>query len=576
MINKLPQEVFPTIETLDDLAKLVDYSFIDTLNCDPDAKENGVDHDPRQVFTGHYVPVNPTPIKDPEYVTHSKNFFRELGFSDKLAQSNDFVRLFSGDTSHVPKPMRTAGWATGYALSIFGTEYYQQCPFQTGNGYGDGRAVSILEAVINERRWEMQLKGGGRTPYCRGADGRAVLRSSVREFLAQEYMYALGVPTSRSLSLYVSKTEKVNRPWYSEGSRSMDPDVLVSEAVAISTRVAPSFIRVGQLELFSRRARKNEHPKAMEELEMIVLHLIDREYANVIDKKLNTAEKVVLLAREFRGRLTSLVANWIRVGYCQGNFNSDNCAAGGFTLDYGPFGFCDEFNPRYQPWSGGGDHFAFLNQPIAAERNFNMFCKALQPLLTLHQSHLQELEEIKNGFAQVMQTQMERMWADKLGLGDFNAELFSELATLMIQTPVDYTIFFRELSMIPDDIVPLKKSFYESPTSEGMDKRWSEWLIKWRLLSGSSNHVNTTAPHSREELSKQMRLINPKYSFREWFVMPAYQQATERNYTLVRELQDVITQPYAEQSKDVEEKYYRLKPSELFNIGGLTQYSCSS
>ena len=417
----------------------------------------------------------------------------------------------------------------------------------------------------------MQLKGGGRTPYCRGADGRAVLRSSVREFLAQEYMHALGVPTSRSLSLYVSKTEKVNRPWYSEGTRSLDPDVLVSEAVAISTRVAPSFIRVGQLELFGRRARKDEHPKAMQELEMIVLHLIDREYANVIDKKLNTAEKVVLLAREFRGRLTSLVANWIRVGYCQGNFNSDNCAAGGFTLDYGPFGFCDEFNPKYQPWSGGGNHFSFLNQPVAAERNFHMFCKALQPLLASHQAHFQELEEIKNGFAQVMQTQMEKMWADKLGLDDFNAELFGELATLMIQTPVDYTIFFRELSMIPDDIVPLKKSFYESQTSEEMDKRWSEWLIKWKLLSG-----NTTVPHSREALSKQMRLINPKYSFREWFVMPAYQQATERNYALVRELQDVITQPYAEQSKDVEEKYYRLKPSELFDIGGLSQYSCSS
>ena len=351
----------------------------------------------------------------------------------------------------------------------------------------------------------------------------------------------------------------------------MDPDVLVSEAVAISTRVAPSFIRVGQLELFGRRARKDEHPKAMQELEMIVLHLIDREYANVIDKKLNTAEKVVLLAREFRGRLTSLVANWIRVGYCQGNFNSDNCAAGGFTLDYGPFGFCDEFNPRYQPWSGGGDHFAFLNQPIAAERNFHMFCKALQPLLASHQAHLQEFEEIKNGFAQVMQTQMEKMWADKLGLDDFNAELFGELVTLMIQTPVDYTLFFRELSMLPDDIGSLKKSFYESQTSEEMDKRWSEWLIKWKLLSG-----NTTVPHSREELSKQMRLINPKYSFREWFVMPAYQQATERNYALVRELQDVITQPYAEQSKDVEEKYYRLKPSELFDIGGLSQYSCSS
>ena len=166
-------------------------------------------------------------------------------------------------------------------------------------------------------------------------------------------MHALGVPTSRALSLYVSKTEKVKRPWYSEGSRSQNPDMLISEAVAISTRVAPSFIRVGQLELFGRRALKKEHPKAMEELEQIVLHLIDREYGDVIDNKLSTAEKVVLLAREFRSRLTSLVANWIRVGYCQGNFNSDNCAAGGFTLDYGPFGFCDVFNPHYQSWTGG-------------------------------------------------------------------------------------------------------------------------------------------------------------------------------------------------------------------------------
>jgi uncharacterized protein YdiU (UPF0061 family) len=576
MINRLSQEASPTIDTLDDLAKLADYSLIDTLNCDPDAKANGVDHEPRQVFTGHYVPVNPTPIKDPEYIMHSKIFFRELSFSDSMAQLDDFVRLFSGDLSHIPEPMRTVGWASGYALSIFGTEYYQQCPFQTGNGYGDGRAVSVVEAVINGRRWEMQLKGGGRTPYCRGADGRTVLRSSIREFLAQEHMHALGVPTSRSLSLYVSKTDKVNRPWYSEGSRSKDPDILVSEAVAISTRVAPSFIRVGQLELFSRRARKNEHPKAMEELEMIVLHLIDREYADVIDKKLNTAEKIVLLAREFRGRLTSLVANWIRVGYCQGNFNSDNCAVGGFTLDYGPFGFCDEFNPQYQPWSDGGNHFSFLNQPVAAERNFHTFCKALQPLLTSHQNYLQQLDEIRNGFSKVMQTQMEKMWTAKLGLGTFDAALFSELETLMVQTPVDYTIFFRELSMVPDDIVPLKKSFYESPTSKEMDKRWSEWLIRWKLLSGSSNNVNTTAPHSREKLSKQMKLVNPKYSLREWFVMPAYQQATERNYTLIRELQDVMTQPYTEQSKEIEEKYYRLKPSELFDIGGLSQYSCSS
>jgi uncharacterized protein YdiU (UPF0061 family) len=280
MTNRPIPNTLPTVKTLDDLATLASYSLMNSLNCDPDGTENGVDHMPRQVFSGHYVPVNPTPIKDPEYVTHSKNFFSELGFADSLAESPDFVRMFSGDLTHVPKPLSKVGWATGYALSIFGSEYIAQCPFQTGNGYGDGRAMSVLEAVINGQRWEMQLKGGGRTPYCRGADGRAVLRSSVREFLAQEHMHTLKVPTSRSLSLYVSKTETVDRPWYSQGSRSQNPDILISEAVAISTRVAPSFIRVGQLELFSRRARKNEHPQALVELEMIVLHLIEREYSD--------------------------------------------------------------------------------------------------------------------------------------------------------------------------------------------------------------------------------------------------------------------------------------------------------
>ncbi|MDF1688281.1 MAG: protein adenylyltransferase SelO family protein [Cycloclasticus sp.] len=588
MTNRLPQKTSSTISTLDDLAKLANYSLMDTLNCDPNARENGVDHAPRQVFTGHYVPVNPTPIKDPEYVAHSKNFFSELGFADSMAESSDFARMFSGDISQVPEPMRKIGWATGYALSIYGTEYIQQCPFQTGNGYGDGRAVSVLEAVINDRRWEMQLKGGGRTPYCRGADGRAVLRSSIREFLAQEHMHALGVPTSRSLSLYVSKTEKVNRPWYSEGSHSENPDMLISEAVAISTRVAPSFIRVGQLELFARRTRKNEHPKAMEELEKIVLHLIDREYADVVDKQLSTPEKVLLLAREFRSRLTSLVANWIRVGFCQGNFNSDNCAVGGFTLDYGPFGFCDVFNPRYQPWTGGGHHFSFMNQPSAAQSNFNMFCSALRPLLASHQDCLLELDEIQSGFSTVMHTKMEKMWTAKLGLSTLNTasdkalcnKLFSELGTLMMQTPVDYTIFFRELSSVPDDIGPLKKSFYNNSAhdtdAEEIDKRWAEWLAKWKTLLSISCDANAPSPRSSEEISRQMKLVNPKYILREWFVMPAYQQATAGNYSLIRELQNVMTQPYAEQSKDVEDKYYRLKPPEFFEVGGLSHLSCSS
>ena len=584
MDNKQSQNTVPIISTLNDLANLANYSFMNTLECDPGSTFNGVDHEPRQVFTGHYVPVKPTPIKEPEYIAHSNIFFSELGFADSMATSAEFIRMFSGDISQIPKPMRKVGWATGYALSIFGTEYYQQCPFQTGNGYGDGRAVSVLESIINGQRWEMQLKGGGRTPYCRGADGRAVLRSSVREFLAQEHMHALGVPTSRSLTLYVSKTEKVKRPWYSDGSTSIDPDIVLSEPVAITTRVAPSFIRVGQIELFARRARKKEHPTAMQELEKIVLHLIDREYKDVIDNKLSTAEKILLLAQEFRSRLSALVANWIRVGYCQGNFNSDNCAAGGFTLDYGPFGFCDVFNPQYQPWTGGGVHFSFFNQPIAAEHNFNMFCNALQPILKLDKCSQQQLLDIRNDFVQVMQTKMEQMWSEKLGLSHFNEELFSELATLMLQAPVDYTIFFRELSKIPDDIEPIKKSFYNNSNlsitsmyknaSKDLDNQWSEWLRKWKLLI--TNNPNLTPSRSLNEISKQMQLVNPKYILREWMLAPAYQQAVEGNYELIRELQVVMTNPYSEQSTGVEEKYYKLRPSEISNIGGLSHLSCSS
>lgn len=573
-----PPKNTSAVATLEELAKLANYSLVDTLNCDPDAKENGVDHQPRQVFTGHYVPVTPTPIENPEYVAHSKHFFYQLGFVDAMATSADFMRMFSGDISNVPEPMRKVGWATGYALSIYGTEYIQQCPFGTGNGYGDGRAVSVFEAVIKGQRWEMQLKGGGRTPYCRGADGRAVLRSSIREFLAQEHMHALGIPTTRSLSLYVSKTEQVTRPWYSEGSRSRDPDRYISEAVAISTRVAPSFIRVGQLELFGRRVRKMEHPNAIQELEKIVLHAIDREYADVIDTTLSTAEKIVILAREFRSRLTSLVANWIRVGFCQGNFNSDNCAVGGFTLDYGPFGFCDVFNPQYQSWTGGGQHFSFMNQPMAAQQNFQMFCTALRPLLASDQLYLEQFDGIQAGFSSVMQSKMEAMWASKLGLSTFNGSLFDELQTLMVQTPVDYTLFFRELSSVPDDIGPLKKSFYNNAQcpitdSHEIDNRWSDWLSKWQALIDIDN---VDAPRSREALSKQMKLVNPKYILREWFVVPAYQQAANGDYTLIRELQEIMTQPYAEQTKQVEEKYYRLKPPEFFKVGGLSFYSCSS
>ena len=567
MTNEAKISAKTNIATFEKFVKLADCSLMNTLRADPNSTRDGNDHHPRQIFSGHFVPVTPTPIEAPKYVAHSSRFFAELGLSDELALDESFQQVFSGDLSAALDPMHSFGWATGYALSIYGTEYTHQCPFRTGNGYGDGRAISIFEGVVNGKRWEMQLKGGGPTPYCRGADGRAVLRSSVREFLAQEYMHALGIPTSRSLTLYVSQTETVSRPWYSQNSKNFDPDILVSNPVAISTRVAPSFLRVGQLELFARRARSNAHPKALEELRMIVAHLVEREYPSEIDQSLHFSEQIVALARLFSERLTSLIANWLRVGYCQGNFNSDNCPAGGYTLDYGPFGFCEIFDTKFQPWTGGGEHFAFFNQPRAAEANYHMFWAAVRPLVAEDADALKLLDNIRQEFAETMQQQLQAMWAAKLGLAEFNPQLLTQLIELMSRSEVDYTIFFRELSNIPDDILALKKSFYAS-TSTQLDEKWQNWLKAWRKL--------VIQDDDQEEISKKMKQVNPKFTWREWLVVPAYEQAQQGDYSLVKEVQEVLNHPYEEQSQAIEEKYYRLKPKAFFNAGGISHYSCSS
>ena len=182
------------ISTFPSFAAQADYSLLKALRADPDATDDGMDHRPRPVFSGHYVPVRPTPIPHSTYVAHSQTLFAELGLDDELARDPSFQGLFSGDISVATDAMRPWGWATGYALSIYGTEYIQQCPFGTGNGYGDGRAMSVFEGVFLGRRWEMQLKGGGPTPYCRGADGRACCVPVCGNFWPRSSCRPLGFP----------------------------------------------------------------------------------------------------------------------------------------------------------------------------------------------------------------------------------------------------------------------------------------------------------------------------------------------------------------------------------------------
>ena len=555
------------IKTFEEFVNNIDYSFMDNLKEDPEATQDGNDFIPRQVFSGHYVPVKPTPLSSPEYVVHSKNLFTELGISNLLLEDKDFKKLFSGDLSSFKKPMRNFGWATGYALSIYGREYNQQCPFKTGNGYGDGRAISVFEGLFKGKRFEMQLKGSGPTPYCRGGDGRAVLRSSVREFLAQELMHSLGIPTTRSLTLYLSKTDKIIRPWYKENSKEIEPEVLVENQAAISTRVAPSFLRIGQIELFARRVKNNSHNEALSELKMIIKRLIIVNYKNDIDVNLPFREQIINLAFLYRERLISLVVNWIRVGYCQGNFNSDNCALGGYTLDYGPFGFCELFDPNFQPWTGGGNHFSFLNQPAAAEINFNMFIKSLKLALENDVDFLERLDIIQQDFKISMQEKIKIMWMRKLGLKEYDESLLNNLLQLMIITKVDYTKFFRLLSDIPKEISSLKKSFYQDCSIE-IDSLWNNWLKAWYKSLKQVNDIN--------KISLDMKKVNPRYTWREWLISFAYKAAERGDFSLIKELQVVFDNPYEDLSIDLQNKYDLIRPLKFFNKGGISHYSCSS
>ncbi len=567
MNEKKVTDDLSSIDNFNDFLNQADFSLIKTLHADPQSTVDGNDHSPRQVYSGHYVPVTPIALTSPKYITHSGEFFKELGLGDKLIEDENFTQFFSGNYKVKTKDLNNFGWATGYALSIYGTEYNSQCPFRTGNGYGDGRAISIFEGVFKGQRWEMQLKGSGPTPYCRGGDGRAVLRSSIREFLAQELMHSLGVPTTRSLTLFVSGKDKVKRPWYQKDSESFDPEIMVDNYIAIATRVAPSFLRIGQIELFARRVKNKSHDESFQELKMIVEHLINRNYKDEIFNNMPFSEQVIELAYLYRKRLTSLVANWIRVGYCQGNFNSDNCALGGYTLDYGPFGFCELFDPKFQPWTGGGEHFSFFNQPLAAELNFKMFYFSLKLLVEKDKSLSNKLDEIMHGFTKCMEEEIQSMWCKKLGIKIYDENLIKNLFNLMIITKVDYTKFFRNLSHIPNNVNDLKDSFYNPSTNE-LESSWNIWLEYWKSCLDKSFEL--------KNISNSMLKINPKYTWREWLVVSAYEKAEKGDYSEFKDLQNLFKDPYGNNSSESNKKYDRLRPNKYFNVGGISHYSCSS
>jgi uncharacterized protein YdiU (UPF0061 family) len=196
-----------------------------------------------------------------------------------------------------------------------------------------------------------------------------------------------------------------------------------------------------------------------------------------------------------------------------------------------------------------------------------MFWAAIRPLLEGNTEALARLDQIRDGFAEVMQQQLEAMWTSKLGLSSYDGELVDELLQLLVVSKADYTIFFRRLSEIPEQISSLKESFY-LPSSGQLDGQWTHWLHRWR--------ERITGAGDQRVISEAMKRINPKYTWREWLIAPAYAKAGQGDNSLIKDLQAVFSNPYDGQSAAVEAKYDRLKPREFFNAGGVSHYSCSS
>lgn len=587
---------------MEDLAKRADLSWLKDLTEDPESFRCQPNRTSREVKSGHYVKVKPNPLPEPRLVIFSTAMAAELGLSEEACTSQDFLRFFSGDTEVLSG---FDSWATPYALAIMGQPRTDNCPFKNGNGYGDGRAISVGEVLApGGQRWEMQLKGGGQTPFCRRADGRAVLRSSVREFLASEAMYHLGISTTRALSLIVSMQETVQRPWYSGRQdagmpdlddprlaaapaamrqmllrmlqqQSGEPDVLITEPCAITCRVAPSFTRIGHLDLFARRAIKSTAtPEQVLEHEMMVKHAIEREYADVLPgRDVPLAERALAVFDIAAERIAAMTTNWLRVGFCQGNFNCDNCLFAGRTMDYGPFGFMDKFDPGFAKWVGSGDHFAFMNQPAAGLANLGTLATALEPLLTGDERR--ELRRKREAAEQVFRDAERDMWCLKLGFESGTAEVAAHAAALlrlMERSQADYTITFRELASVPATLgessidgarpavlmAPLRNAFYQE-LSPQLEEQWVAWLRGWmRLLESQAVF---------EGVGDRMKAVNPKYILREYMLVDAYNAARQENYGLVHELYQLVRNPYAEQP-EMEPKYYRRAPDAALNTSG--------
>lgn len=450
---RLSTATMPSAQTLKAAFAACDNTIKRELRADAKNEELYPNRETREC-SGHWVEVEPNPLPSPTLVAFSREMASALSIDESECGSATFARVFSGDVAALTD-VEVRPWATPYAVSVFGHPIMAPDPFGRGRAYGDGRALSLGVVVTpTGERWELQLKGAGTTPFSRHGDGRAVLRSSVREFLVSEAMHHLRVPTTRALSLVASGSEFIRRLWYAPGDRGREhpPNTVVNERCAITCRAAPSFLRVGHLELHARRAARAE-PGALAELETLVRYAIKRDFSQ-IDAALPLREQLLEMVRIFGTRQVDLAVSWLRVGYVQGNMNSDNCLLNGRTMDYGPFGFVERYDELWSPFTSDMERkFGFERQPLAAQVNLMTLARALVPLFDREGGGLDDLQRIvQDDYLALLDAQMGEMRRQKLGLGAWDKEasetLWPQLQQLLQRSAVDYTIFWRQLAQV--------------------------------------------------------------------------------------------------------------------------------
>ncbi len=489
--------------------------------------------------------TSPTAVRAPTLLAWSDRLATELGI--KKSESGDSLALLAGNL--VLPSMRP--YAARYGGHQFG---------HWAGQLGDGRAITLGEVETKSGRREFQLKGAGPTPYSRRADGRAVLRSSVREFLCSEAMHFLGVPTTRALAL-VGTGEAVVRDLFYDGNPREEPGAIV-------TRVSPSFLRFGNFQILAATGETDL-------LRDLTDFLIADHFPNIspVDP-----DRYGLLLDEVGRRTARLMIEWMRVGFVHGVMNTDNMAVLGLTIDYGPYGWLEPYDPGWTPntTDSEGRRYCYGNQPGIGHWNFARLCEALQPLIG-DESRLKRSLEL---YREIFEREYPEMIARKLGVtvpveaAELTAyrEEIEMLFGLLQSSEADMTLFFRglstELAGAEDFLGMLTPTLYRAaPLTPELDTAWRAWFSRYRARLIKSGLLAA-------ERIQSMRAVNPKFVLRNYLAQNAIVAAESGDATLIARLLRVLEFPYDENpsDQDLAEK----RPEWARSAPGCSALSCSS